>query len=66
MDEANALAKACVDSVRSGGTIIPRIVPLDEDELIVESLYEATDRFDIIVENMINSDEIVNRKKVTK
>ena len=60
--EAEVIARECVDTIR-GGTILPRIVKLDEDNLIVEALQDAQEKFEKIVQNMSASDEIVNRWK---
>lgn len=59
-DEAETIARECVDTIR-GGTILPRIVKLDEDNLIVEALQDAQEKFEKVVENMSSADEIVNR-----
>ena len=63
MQEAEAIARQCVDSCRGGGTVMPRILPLDEDGLVIETLYEAEERFEHIVANMVESDETINRRK---
>lgn len=59
-DEAQSLARNCVNSVR-GGTILPRVIELDGSGKLLDAMYEATEQFEKIVARMVEADEIITR-----
>lgn len=63
--EAETIARSCVNTIR-GGTILPRILKLGHDGQVIDALYEATEKFERITANMMESDEIINRGKKKK
>lgn len=60
LTEAEQIARECVNSIR-GGTVLPRVVKLDGECQVIDALYEATERFERITENMVESEQILNR-----
>lgn len=60
--EAAAIARDCVNCVR-GGTILPRIVAVDGDEKLIDAMYIAYEKFEQIVHDMRETDNIMNRNK---
>ncbi len=60
--EAENIARECVNTVR-GGTILPRVVKLDKDGQVIDALYDATEKFERITQNMIESDQIINKRR---
>ena len=63
--EAEGIARECVNTIR-GGTILPKVVKLDRDGQVIDALYEATEKFERVTQNMIETDEIVNRGRKKK
>lgn len=65
-DEADDLARQCVNSIR-GGTIIPKIVNVIGCHQVLEALYDATEAFEKITAQMLEANEAIlrtqNRKK---
>ena len=58
-EEAEFLAKDCVNNIK-GGTIMPRIVPLDNYDFI-DAMYDITDRFERIVNDMVEMNKTLLR-----
>jgi 3-deoxy-D-arabino-heptulosonate 7-phosphate (DAHP) synthase len=65
MEEAEQIARECVNTIR-GGIILPRVIKLEDNLSIVDALYDAEDKFERIVKNMVESNEIMNRNKQNK
>lgn len=65
MVEAEGIARECVNTIR-GGTILPRVAKLDKDGQVIDALYDATDKFERVVQSMVETDEIVNRSRKKK
>ncbi len=64
-NEAENIARECVNTIR-GGTIIPRVVKLERDGQVIDALYDATEKFERVTQNMIESDQIINRGRKKK
>lgn len=64
-EDAEKIARECVNSIR-GGTILPKVIKLDEECQILDALYDVTARFDAITKGMVESDRIVNRGRRSK
>lgn len=64
-EEAELIAKECVNTIR-GGTIIPRVVKLDRDGLVIDSLYDVTEKFERIISQMVETDAIAKRGRKKK
>jgi len=65
VDEANALAKDCVNTIR-GGTILPRVLPIEGDGQLLEAMFDATDKFEQVTAYMIEANEIITRTQNLK
>lgn len=63
--EAELIAKECVNTIR-GGTILPRVIKLERDGLVIDSLYDMTEKFERIVNQMVETDEIAKRGRKKK
>ncbi len=63
--EAESIAKECVNTIR-GGTILPKVMPLDSDHQVIDALYDATERFEKVTANMIEADQIISKSKRRK
>lgn len=61
-EEAARIAKECVNTIK-GGTILPRVFKLDEGLTIIDMLYEAADKFEVIAKRMQEAEVILNRSK---
>lgn len=59
-EEADALARDCVNSIR-GGTIIPKIMPLTKPEQVVDALYDAIESFEKIADQMVEVSDTIAR-----
>lgn len=60
LDEANKLARECVNNIR-GGAIIPKIIPLTGDCQVIDALYDATENFEKIRDQMIEASDTIQR-----
>ncbi len=58
--EAEAVARACVNSVK-GGTVIPRIIPMDNNNQILDAVDRAVKRFNTMEVQMVQAEEIIMR-----
>lgn len=63
--EAEIIARECVNTIR-GGTILPKVMPLEDNGHVLEALYDATDKFERVTENMKEADATVNRARARK
>lgn len=64
-DEAEVIARDCVNTIR-GGTILPKVMPLEDNGQVLEALYDATDKFERVTQNMVEADATVNRARARK
>lgn len=61
MEEANRIAKHCVNTVK-GGTIFPKIFPMDAPNALRDTLKLARTRFEIMESNMVMTEDIIGGK----
>lgn len=64
-DEADEIAKKCVNSVR-GGTILPKISPLDGPEQVIDALYDAAEIFERTEQSMKEAHRTIMRTQARK
>lgn len=64
-DEAETIARECVNTIR-GGTILPKVMILEDNGQVLEALYDATDKFERVTKNMVEADATVNRARAKK
>lgn len=62
---AEQLARDCVNTIK-GGTILPRVYKLRDDFTLIDALYEAADRFEIMTQKMQEADSIINKSPKAK
>lgn len=61
-EEADGIARDVVNTVpRGGGTIIPRVTKLVGDGQVIDAMYDATEKFERVVQSMVESDQIISR-----
>jgi hypothetical protein len=65
LPEAENLARECVNTVR-GGTILPKVLRVQGDHKVIDALYEATEKFERVTANMVETDQIINTKRGRK
>lgn len=58
--EAETLARECVNTIR-GGTIFPRIMKIEEPHRLIDTLYDAADKFEIVTKGMEETNAIIRR-----
>jgi hypothetical protein len=63
-DEADNIAKECVNTIR-GGTIIPKII-MSNNANIIDALYAAEDKFEDMTSKMRDADDIINKTQKRK
>lgn len=61
-DEAAQVAKSCVSN-NKGGTVLPKVLPLEHYESFIDALYESTQRFEELVGRMKEADQILSRPR---
>jgi hypothetical protein len=61
LEDAESIAKKCVNEIR-GGTIIPKVFPLNAKLCIVETLYDAERKFEQVAKNMSQAEEILRKQ----
>jgi hypothetical protein len=64
-EEADTIAHQCVNISRSG-TTIPKVALLKEPHLMIDALYELTERFETLVGNMQEADTTVSKRFVKR
>lgn len=64
-DEADDIARKCVNSIR-GGTIIPKILPVNGKCQVIDALYDATENFERIANQMVEAHRTIQRTQVRK
>lgn len=60
IDEANQVAKDCVNRIR-GGTILSKVIPIDGKNMLLDALMDASDKFEAITQQMQEAEAIINR-----
>ncbi len=60
LKEAETMAKDCVNTIR-GGTILPKVLPIEGKGQLLEAMFDATDRFEQITAYMVESNAIITR-----
>lgn len=60
-EAAENLARDCVNTVR-GGVIMPKVSELEDENTVIDALYDATEKFEKIVLNMVDANDIINRR----
>ena len=63
--EAESIARECVNTIR-GGTILPQIINLKGECQVMDAMYDATEKFEQVTKNMIDSDQIIGRARKKK
>tara|TARA_R110000751_G_scaffold50766_7_gene111928 strand:- start:563 stop:865 length:303 start_codon:yes stop_codon:yes gene_type:complete len=61
LEAAEEIAKKCVNEVR-GGTVIPKVFPLENKLRVVETMHDAEHKFDQIAESMMQAEEILGKQ----
>ena len=65
LEDAEQIARQCVNEVR-GGTIIPKVLKLQNRCKVIDAMHEAFDKFCDIADQMIEADKIISRTKNNK
>lgn len=60
LQEANQVAKDCVNRIR-GGTILSKVIELDGRNTLLDALMDASDKFEAITLQMQEAEAIINR-----
>lgn len=64
-EDAEDIARNCVNSVR-GGTIIPKILPVNGKCQVIDVLYDAIENFEKITNQMIEAHKTIQRTQGRK
>lgn len=59
-EDANRAAKRCVNTVK-GGTIFPKIIPMEHTNGLCSILKLARTRFEVMESNMIMTEDVVGK-----
>jgi hypothetical protein len=60
LQEANQVAKDCVNRIR-GGTILSKVIELNGRNALLDALMDASDKFEAITLQMQEAEAIINR-----
>lgn len=60
IDEANQVAKDCVNRIR-GGTILSKVIEVEGRNMLLDALMDASDKFESITLQMQEAEAIINR-----
>ena len=60
LQEANQVAKDCVNRIR-GGTILSKVIELNGRNTLLDALMDASDKFEAITLQMQEAEAIINR-----
>lgn len=60
--EADDLARACVNSVKSH-MIIPKVMDMSDGDNLIDVLYDAADKFDNMFKYMVEASETITLSK---
>lgn len=66
LEEAEALAKECINNSKSGVAIIPKVMPLESSNCVVTALYNASDAFEKMTNQMIDAKSTIDRSQSIK
>lgn len=61
-EDAEKIARECVNTIK-GGTIIPKVLKIDDKFSVIDALYEAADRFEDSAKRMQEAESIIKRGK---
>jgi hypothetical protein len=64
-DEAEVIARECVNTIR-GGTIIPKVLKLTRPQQLTDVFYDVMDAFESITAQMIEADETIKRAQTKR
>lgn len=64
-EEAEKLAKDCVNTIR-GGTILPKVMPIEGNGQLLEAMFDATDKFEQVTAYMVEANDIITRTQNLK
>ena len=59
-EEADVIARECTNSIK-GGTVLPKVCKITDGETVIDAMYDATERFEKMMEKMKEADNIINR-----
>ena len=59
-EDAGNIARECTNTIR-GGTILPKIVTIEEDGKLLDAMFDACERFEKIVQYMVESNETIKK-----
>jgi len=65
IEEANNIAKDCVNQV-NGGTILPKVVKLTEENILLDTLMDISDKFEAVTLQMQEANKIIIRTQAKK
>ena len=65
VEEAETLARDCVNTIR-GGTILPRVLPVNGSGQLLDAMFDATDKFEQVTAYMVEADDIITRTQSRK
>ena len=60
VDEADRIARDCINTTR-GGTIIPKVLKIEEECQLIDLMLDAADKFERVVELMIEANNTIDR-----
>jgi len=64
-EEADQIAKDCVNTIR-GGTIMPKTIEVNDNEKLIDALYEVHDDFEQLISEMAETQKTYQRAIVLK
>jgi len=59
-EEAERIARECVNTIK-GGTILPKIIQLDETNTVIDGLLDAMEKFEQVTAYMVEADNTYKR-----
>lgn len=63
-EEADEIARDCVNNIR--GTILPKVTKIDGHNQLLDALYDASNKFELITLQMQEAEKIINRTQALK
>lgn len=60
IEEANDIARDCVNTIR-GGTIMPKVLKIEQENQLIDLMLDAADKFERVVELMVETENTLNR-----
>tara|TARA_R110000751_G_scaffold112718_2_gene211703 strand:- start:612 stop:914 length:303 start_codon:yes stop_codon:yes gene_type:complete len=64
-EKAHEIARECVNTIR-GGTILPRVIQIQDKHQVLEALYEASDKFESTTLQMQEANKILVKAQKLK